>query len=798
MTNSTLSTTSKIVCRSAIRRLLVMLGISLCGLTLTNHSGSAQVFTPEAGGSEIVQEIEIQFTVDSAISRERILANMGTRVGQPFSADQVTRDTENLIQSGLVRNVRIFRETLPDGVKVVVIVDPSANIGEITISGAEQLSERRLRRELEIEVGDALDDAAVEESRQKLEDLYIGRGFADTEITTNIAPIEGTGNVRVNFNVLESGRQVVKEIVFEGNTAFSDKELTEVMETKKRGLFSIFGGAGRLEDDKLQNDLVRIRQFYQDAGYIDAQVGPVRKESLGGRNVRLIIEIQEGGTYTIGSMTFEGNELITEDQIRALFTQSEGQTFTQKAFREDIEALRDFYGSQGYVDANIAAELKPGGPGVIDLDYFITEGLQAYVGRVNISGNTKTQDKVLRRLLGVAPGEIYDTVKVNASRRRLEQTGYFGKVEIFPSDTLEEGVKDVNVDVEERFTGSLQVGAGFSSVDQLVGFAEIQQSNFDITNWPNFTGGGQRFRIRVQVGNERSDFIATFTEPWFLDRQLELSTEGYFRSATFLSDEYDQRQYGGSIGFRFSLGDRLRTEAAGASWLDFTEIGIRYRLENIEIFDVDDDASEIIQAEEGEFLRSQISGNFIYDTRDDRFLPRRGERIEFGARIAGEFLGGDVNIYGWGVEGTKWWNLPGDLIFLVESEVAFVDSIGGDNVPIFDRLFLGGPNDLRGFDFRDVGPKDETGEPIGGLSLWRATTELTFPILRRVRGALFFDVGGIGDDVYNFGDVNSNVGLGVRLDLPIGPVRIDVGFPLETDEFNDTDAQFNFNVGYRF
>ncbi len=776
-----------ITLRAFVKTGCTALAAAFLGLALLQPA-AAQVFEePAAAESPTVREIEVQFAGPATVSKERILANMATEVGQPFDQDTIERDTENLFRSGLVENVRIFRDTVPGGVKVIVIIEPRTTVGEITISGADAVNERRLRRELTFETGQPLRESEVELSRQAIEQAYISRGFPDTTVTYDLQPIAETGNVRVAYSIVESGKQIIKEIEFEGNTVFTDKELKKEMETKARGLFSFLGDAGRLKEDVLEEDLLRIQQLYQDAGYIDVEVGPVLKESVGKNRIALIIPIQEGGTYTVGSISFAGNELISVDEIRGLFDLSEGDVFKQKTLREDIQRLRDFYGSRGYVDANIIPELTPGGEGVINLDFRIEEGVQAYVGRVNIDGNVKTQDKVIRRELAVAPGDLYDTVKVDASQARLRGLGYFSKVEIFPSDSLDDGVKDVNVIVEEQHTGSLQFGAGFSSIDNLVGFAEVRQSNFDLTNWPSFTGGGQKFRLRAQFGTERADALISLTEPWFLDKKLELSTEAYFRQASFVSDEYDQQNVGGSVGMRWPVGD-------------FSYLSARYRLEQITIDDVDNNASEIIRQEEGDSLRSMLSSAFVWDTRDDLYLPRTGEKVEIGARVAGGFLGGDVDIYGWGLEATKYWNGPFDTIFLLEGELAFVDSFsGGDRVPIFDRLYLGGANDLRGFDYRDVGPKDENGEPIGGLSLGRATAEMTFPIISRVRGAVFYDIGYVSAGSYEFGDdVNSNVGVGVRLDLPIGPIRLDLGFPIQTDEFNDSDAQFNFNVGYRF
>lgn len=761
---------------------LVVAGLMAGSSLSLNYTVLAQPLPePPVAQEQIVREIKIEFAAPATVSEERILANMSTAVGKPFSRALIEQDTESLFRSGLVENVRIFEEPVNGGVRVIVIVEPRSTIGEIVINGADQVSERRVRRELTITTGGALRESEIESERQKIVQLYLDRGYSDTDVSYTLEPIPGTGNVRVVYNISESGKQYISSIEFEGNTVFTDKELAAQMQTKKKGFLSFLSDAGRLNQETLDDDLLRVQQYYQDEGYIDAEVGPVARESDGGKKVKLIIQVKEGGTYTVGKMTFAGQTLISEQEIRGLFKQTEGGQFKQKLFREDIQALRDFYGSRGYVDANISPELKPAGTGTVDIDFRIEEGVQSYLGRVNVDGNTKTKDKVIRRELAAVPGDVYDTVKIEASKKRLMGLGYFGKVEAFPSDTTQEGVKDLNIIVEEKQTGSLQFGAGFSSIDELVGFAEIQQSNFDIGNWPSFTGGGQRFRIRGQFGTRRSDFVLSLTEPWFMDQQLSLGGELFFREANFVSDVYDQRNIGGSITLRKPINN-------------FTDARLEYRLEQIDIMDVDEDASQFFQDQEGNYLRSQVRATVGNDTRDDLYLPRKGHRIEASARYAG--LGGDVELYGLELQASQYFHLPLDMIFLIEGEISVVD---GDDVPVFDRLYLGGANDLRGFDYRDVGPKDIDGEPIGGQSMVRMTAELTFPVVSRVRGAIFYDMGSVGLDAYDFGsDFNANVGIGVRLDLPVGPIRLDFGIPIQSDEFNDSDGRFNFNVGYRF
>ena len=455
--------------------------------------------------------------------------------------------------------------------------------------------------------------------------------------------------------------------------------------------------------------------------------------------------------------------------------------------RDDAKAIADAYGSGGYVDLEIIPQSSPGHGGQIDLTYKIEEGQRSFVQRINITGNTRTRDKVIRREVLITPGDVYNTVRVETSKKRLENLGYFSKVEAYPVDTGIEGRKDLDIEVEEKRTGSLNFGAGFSTVDSLIGFVELIQTNFDITNWPSFTGGGQKFRLRLQGGTQRKDFDLSLTEPWFLDRPLALSGSAFYHEANYLSSIYDQREYGFSIDVRKSL-------------FAFVYGTLGYRLTEFDIFNVDPTASPLIQAEAGNSLKSQITGSLVYDRRDNPFLTRRGERVTLTTYIAGGFLGGNEQIYGFDMEGSKYFHLPWDTILVLNGEVAGVDNWGnGNHVRIYDRLFLGGSNNLRGFDFRDVGPRDVNGEPLGGKTLARGTVEFTFPIIVKARGALFYDTGFVNADAYDFSasHIASDVGFGLRLDLPIGPLRVDYGIPLQKDGRSGS-GKFNFNVGYQF
>jgi outer membrane protein insertion porin family len=758
---------------------------SLCAL-LTAVIVRAQA-PQSAPGPPIIRSIDVEYTGPATISRQRILAQMRTKVGQLYSNEIVQEDIKALYRTGYIRNVRIFAQPEGDGVKVIVAVETRAIVREIEITGAERIKPKRLRKEIKVKLNQAINEQALEESRQKIIDVYQGHGYNDVSVQFRVDPIdEKRGTARVVFAVNEGVRGAISQIRFEGNAHISQKVLRKEMKTRGRTLIYFMDKTGRLDEVQLEQDLDKIREYYQNHGFIDVEIKEVRKDRTPKGPMIITIVILEGPQYHVRKLTVSGYEHSTEAKIRAFLKMKEGSVYSPKQLRDDAKAVADAYGSGGYVDLVITPEGTPAGPALIDVHYTIEEGTRSFVNRVNIEGNTRTKDKVIRREVLVAPGDVFNTVRVDTTKKRLENLGYFAKVETYPEETDIPGRKDLTILVQEKRTGSLSFGGGFSTVDKLVGFAELTQGNFDLFNWPSFTGGGQKFRLRLQYGTERKDFILTITEPYFLDRRLSLSGQAFYTEANYLSSLYNQRNY----GFLFEMRKPINAYMYGT---------LGYTLQDIDIFDVAGSAPEFIQSQKGSSVESKIFGSVVLDTRDNPLLSRRGQRVTFSPLITGGFLGGDIQVYGWDLEGSQYFHLPWDTILLINGEIGTVSQWGaGNEVPIFERLFLGGSNNLRGFPFREVGPK-ENGEPIGGQTMARATFEWTFPIIEKARGAVFYDMGFVNSDAWSFGFNNmaSDIGIGLRLDLPIGPLRLDYGYPVMRDGYNG-GGHFNFNVGYQF
>ncbi len=768
--------------RRPARSILLALVLAFLG----TGAAPGQQTAPAQQGPPIIRSIEIQYVGPQTISRERVVAQIRTKAGQAYSESLAEQDIRALYATGGVQNVRIFAEPEGDGVKVIVVLQTRSLVNEIEINGATKISPKRLRKGIALKINGPLSEEELEKGRQNIIDSYQAKGFTNIDVKFHVETNEDRGTSRVIYTINEGEKGTIAAVQFEGNTKFSDRILRKQVKTKGKTFYSFIDKSGRLDETQLEQDINAVREWYQDHGYIDVEVKEVRRERGKGK-VTIVVVLVEGIQYHVGKLTIVGAKAAPEPKVRALLKMKEGSVYSPKQVREDSKKIADAYGSGGYVDLQARPQGVPSGPGKIDVKYTIEEGSPSFVQRITIVGNTRTKDKVIRREVLIAPGDILNSVRVETTKKRLDNLGYFSRVETYPEDTDVSGRKDLVIQVEEKRTGSLNFGAGFSTVDNLVGFVEMTQGNFDIMNWPNFTGAGQKFRARLQYGTSRKDVMLSLTEPYFLDRRLSLGGQIFFNEADYYSDLYSQRVYGIQFDTRRAIGS-------------FSAVSLQYRFDNNELFNVSATASAAIQAEAGSATKSQLTPGFVFDTRDNPFLSRRGQRVMFTPYVSGGPLGGDIQIYGFSLEAAQFFHLWKDTVLQIQGAIASVDAWGdGQGVRIYDRLFLGGSNDLRGFDYRDVSPRDINGEPLGGKSMARLTVEYTVPIIEKARAAVFYDTGFVNAPSWDFGTNNlvSDIGIGLRLDLPIGPIRIDYGIPLQSNNYGD-GGKFNFNVGYQF
>lgn len=736
-----------------------------------------------------ITEVSVRYRGDKTVDEARIRNLMSTKAGSKYSAERLDNDIKTLFESGLIDDVRFLAEPVAAGVRVIAEVTTRAKINGVGFVGNTVFKDEKLAKQTKLKSGGSMTDADILGARRNLEKYYQESGYPDVLVSHRIQATGQAGLSDLIFVIDEGAKNEVRKIRFEGNTVFTSKDLRKEMKTKPKGWLSWLTKSGRFESYQLDEDLDAVLDYYRSRGYLRASSPGIRREPVGDGRVDLVIPISEGDKYTVAGVSFGRMSVFKAEELYPSMRLNGGDAYSSAEMREDIKTIRSFYGSRGYADAVVSPDISDAGPNKVTIKYQITEGSRFKVGQVNIQGNIKTKDKVIRREVPLKPGDWFNTVELETTKARLENLQYFSDVQASGTPSGG-GYRDVDILVEERNTGSVGVGLGFSSIDNVVGMLSLEQTNFDIMNPWAFTGGGQRFGMNLRVGAERSEFSVSLVEPWFLDQRLALGGELFYRQSQFFSDVYEQTNAGGAIFIRKPLTEK-------------SSLKLEYRLEQIDV-DVDSGSSPAFMAEDGDYIRSAVSLNYLYDNRDSTLQPRSGERFDVSLTMAGGIFGGDVDIVTLSAQGAKYWNLKWDTILSVNGELAFVDSFSGD-VPIFDRMFLGGGRTMRGFEFRDIGgPRDAaSGEVLGGQSLGFLSVEYTVPIVDTVRAAVFADIGYVNDGSWDFApdDLYSDIGVGLRLKLPISPIplALDYAVPVSSpDKDADKGGQFNFYLNYEY
>jgi outer membrane protein insertion porin family len=783
----------------AVRSARLLLSLAFAAMALAPSALKAQDFE-----GKTISEVVIRFNGPSNVEEAKLRNYMSTAAGQPYRTEKLDTDIKSLFESGLVDDVRWLAEPVGDNVKLIAEVTTRSRLNGVGFVGNTVFKDDKLAKETKLKAGGTISDSEIVAAQRNLEKYYQGYGYPDVTITHRMQPTAQAGLADLIFVIEEGAKNEVRKIKFEGNTSFTALELRKNMKVREKGLFSWITKSGRFETGQLEEDLASVLEFYRDKGYLRVSSPGVRRDPVGDGRVDIVIPINEGDKYTVAGVGFGKMTVFKPEELYPALTLATGSPYSSKKMRADITMIRSYYGSRGYADATVTPDISDAGPNRVNVVYRITEGGRFRVGNVLIEGNTKTKDKVIRREVPLKPGQWFNSVDLDTTKSRLENLQYFSDVQA-TGVPGRGGYRDVNILVEERKTGSVGLGVGFSSIDSVVGFVNLEQTNFDLFNPWNFTGGGQRFGMNLRLGSTRTDFSVSLVEPWFMDRQLALGGELFYRNSSFFSDYFDQTNGGASLFLRSPLGEK-------------GSLKLEYKLEQVSI-DLDSSVRVLSAAsvgavppgppslflpEQGDYLRSALGLNYIYDSRDSNVLPRSGEKLDIGLTLAGGVIGGDVDTITFSAQGQKHWNLWWDSILSVNGELAFVDSVNSGRVPIFERMFLGGLRTLRGFEFRDIGPRDPvTREVVGGQSLGFLSTEYTVPVIENVRAAVFYDMGFVNGGSWDIDVSNlySDVGVGVRLKLPISPLplSLDYAIPVKSpDARADKGGQFNFSLQSNF
>ena len=808
--------------------------------------GCAPSLWSQAVGPKI-ESVDIKYVGPAAVSEQFIRSNIRVKAGDIYFPNSTQDDVRSLYATGQFYTIRVtVDQSTNDGVILTFHVQTRPRITEIRLEGNKKVKDSKLKKKITVKVGDPLDEQKLFTDVQEMKKLYEKYGYPDTQIKYVTSVDESAGRGTVTFQIVESQKVKITEIDFIGATAFSQKELRGVIKLKRHWMWSWLTGNGVFKQDDFDDERDLLADFYLNHGYLDFAIKDVKLDNATTNMLVIRYYLYEGRQYKVGSIKLTGNKIFNDAQIRSGmqynhdyqqlkgslgtngFAMDVGGIFTPDGQKKDTQALEDFYGSKGYIDVMQGPTLRvirtPNvDTGTIDLEFQIEEGQKTYVEKINITGNVKTKDNVIRRELAISPGEVFDMVRVKISKQRLEGLNYFEKVDADPepTDPPIAGHKNLDVNVTEKNTGNLTFGAGISSDSGIVGFAEMTQGNFDLFNPPTFTGDGQKLRLKVELGTEERDYELSFIEPWFLNRKLALGVDFYRHQLDFESPNqiFDETRSGTSLSLTRAL------------WSDFLQGSVRYTFEQVGIslnspyhvayttatspptgpaqvpeYPLLANVPQSILDQLGAHDYSRFGATLAYDTRNSTGLSNHGQRTEIDPEISV----GDVDYYKLQLK-TSWY-FPGLMkghVIEAVGRVGIADSLNGGGVPFYDAYYLGGLYSLRGYKFRNVAPRDPpaygvtVNEPIGGDSVWFGSVEYSIPIVEKdngvgVRIATFFDAGSVGRGSTTFtGNFDDDVGIGLRLNIPhMGPLRLDYGIPITHDQYNSGSGQFQFGAGY--
>ncbi len=776
-----------------MKRLFHVIFISFCifpSFVYANVYTNQEITKPSSvsNSTEIVKLIDIKG--NKTINVSSILSKIKTRAGQPYLDTVISDDLKRLYNTGYFSDVRVKKIPYMGGVKVVIYVKEKPIVDEITFSKTRYIKIKAIKEKLKTVVGKFLDKRLLKEDINTIKQMYVNKGFTNAEVDVQSFVDDVTNKASVHFMIKEGNRVVVRRIYISGNYHYPDKRILKIIKTRSKTLFN----SGKFKQEVLDEDMERIMAFYEQNGFIDANADyTIKKMKKGG--LEIDIHIDEGKQYFIDSVVVVGNKEVTDKEILSVIKNvKQGEIFSKERVEEDINNIRALYFDRGYIFANVEDSTSLDEyTGKVKVKIKINEGEVAYIRKIKIQGNTRTRDIVIRRELRMFPGDRFDGGKLRRSKERLNNLGYFEEVGFDIEDTSIPNEKDLVVQVKEAKTGTFSFGGGFSTVDKFVGFIEIEQRNFDITNWPTFTGGGQHLQLRAETGSTRNNLILSFFEPWLFDYPVSFGFNAFRTERTKEEDigyAYDEERVGGDI----SLGKQFSEYVSGT---------VSYKREVITIDNMDSNVSADLAAEKGTNTVSMISFDLKRDSRDNVFSPTKGFIISGSFDIAGKFFGGDKEFYRTQFIGSYYIPLKFDSVLEFRLRAGVIDAYGDSSkVPIFERFFAGGARTIRGYDERKVGPLDSvTNDPIGGEGMLVANIEYTIPIIDIVKMAAFFDSGNVWADMNDFGSggIKSGVGIGLRVKTPVGPINLDYGYPLNKEPGEDSrSGKFYFSISRGF
>ena len=740
------------------------------------------VFAPlSAQAQTLIREIRIQGA--ERIEPATIQSYMDLKVGDPMTRDTLDSALKSLFATGLFADVTLSQQ----GSALLVDVMENPVINQIAFEGNSKIENEALLSEIQMRPRQVFTRTRVQSDVSRLYQVYRRNGRFSVGIEPKIIKLD-QNRVDLVFEIEEGDITNVESIRFVGNKRYDDDTLRSEISTKESVWYRFFTSDDRYDPDRLKFDEELLRRFYLANGYADFQILSAVAELAEERDkFFLTFTLEEGERYRVGNISinsqlrnFDASVLEPDINIET------GEWYNADYVQESVDALTNSLGDLQYAFVNVRPGIERNREEkTVDITFNIDETPRVFVERIDINGNLRTLDKVVRRELELVEGDPFNKSKLAKSERNINNLDFFETVEVNtkPGSAPDKTVLDV--EVAEKSTGELSIGAGFSTSDGPLADFRIRERNL--------LGKGQDLALAALVAGERTEFDLSFTEPYFLDRDVAAGFDLFHITRDFQDESsFDQRRTGGGLRVGYPLSERWRQT-------------LRYRIERNEITDVQSDASRFIMDQEGERDTSAISQRTSYDSRDSTIFPTEGLLYWFDTEVAG--LGGDAQYVSGRTGASYYYPLFDQVILNALAEGGIIEGYGDEDVQINERFTLGGST-LRGFENAGVGPRDrDTGDALGGQVFYRGTLESSFPIglpnELGILGHAFGDVGTLtelddnGPEIQDEASLRASVGLGLSWRSPFGPVRADFAVPVSEEDF-DEEENFRFNFGTRF
>jgi len=749
--------------------------LRLCAVLLAIGAGTV--------AADAFRVVAVEVRGASRVAPDAIRKVMGTQAGQELDLAKVREDVKAIYRMGYFRDVTFDTEEVPGGYRLTVIVAERPIVGGVQVEGNKDVETADLRAAVTVKERSLFQEEKVKESVNKLTEVCKNKGFMDASVEASVAE-DSDGALRVTFRVAEGPKRKIERIVVTGNRFHPTKAIRKAMDTSEKGFFSFISDSGTYKKDVLENDVRKIEALYQNSGFLDSKVfEPVLGRGKKGPTVT--IRIFEGRQYRVGEVNFSGESGIPEETLRKTVKLGRGDLFNRETLLSDLLALTTLVNDDGYAQALVSPgmEKRKEYP-VADVTYRFERGTKFRFGTVEISGNTKTMDRLIRRNLDVSDGRTYTATGLKTSKENLTRTSWFKDVKISTAPSTTPGEMDAKVEVQEGPTGTLSGGLGYSSVDKIFGVVQLSENNL--------FGRGWRASLNSQFGARRTTFSIDFRDPYFLDTDFNLLLSAY--NTRVLYTDFERK----AIGARAGLGYNLTR---------FTNASLSLRLDSTEILPAAGTiTTRVIQDEvdKGRQQTRSVTFSLNRNTTDKFIDPSRGGVQSGTVEYAGGPFGGDSQFVKYFLNAKAFYPVTASTVFswnVLWGHV--VPTVGGEEIPFFERFFLGGPYSIRAYRSRELSPRDaNTGEAIGGNKELIGNLEYLFPLVPEIgfKGVLFFDVGNAweqGEWPWDGRQLRYAYGAGVRWYSPMGPLRFEWGWNLNPGP-GEAKRVMEFTIGTAF